>query len=197
MSSNKKTRFLILGLLSEEPLTGYEIKKIVDMRFSYFWSESYGQIYPELNRMSKEGVIHQIESQTPTKGRSSCKYEITPEGLEELKKWLVAPVDKEVIRYELLLKLYFSNLAPTENIIDHIREFQINHRKQQHIFEFFQNNLEEHFEEDDNHAEVLMVLRFGQKVWQAYDEWCEEVIGLLQKRKDLTKKDFFGETEDK
>lgn len=191
--SNKKTKYLILGLLSEEPLTGYEIKKIVDLRFSYFWSESYGQIYPELSRMKREGVIRQVESKETAKGRKSCKYEITSEGLEELRKWLDAPVEKEIIRYELLLKLYFSNLGSTDRIAEHIREFQITHRKQQHIFELFREDLKNNYEKDENHAEVLMVLLFGQKVWKAYDEWCEEVLGLLKNREKLTKKDFFDE----
>ena len=35
-----------------------------------------------------------------------------------------------------------------------------------------------------------MVLMFGQKVWAAYDEWCQEALKLLQKRKKLTKGDF-------
>lgn len=34
--STNKTRYLILGLLSEQPLSGYQIKKIVDMRNSKF-----------------------------------------------------------------------------------------------------------------------------------------------------------------
>ncbi|MDO5574860.1 MAG: PadR family transcriptional regulator [bacterium] len=190
MSSSKKTRYLILGLLSESPLTGYEIKKIVDLRFAYFWSESYGQIYPELNKMNEEGVIHKLENPESTKGRNSYKYEITSEGLEELKEWLECPVEKEVIRYEILLKLYFSNMGSTDTIMEQIKEFQMTHKKQQHLFELFQKDLEENFDEHDNHAEVLMVLMFGQKVWAAYDEWCQEALKLLQKRKELTKGDF-------
>ena len=42
----RKTRYVILGLLLEGSLSGYDIKKIIDTRFSFFWSESYGQLYP-------------------------------------------------------------------------------------------------------------------------------------------------------
>ncbi len=184
MSTNKKTRYLILGLLSESPLTGYEIKKIVDMRFTYFWSESYGQIYPELSKMAEEGVINKIDNPESNRGRNSYKYEITPKGIEQLKEWLERPVEKEVIRYELLLKLYFSSIGSTDTVMEQIREFQMTHKKQQHLFELFQKDIEEHYDIHDNHSEVLMVLMFGQKVWAAYDEWCEEVLKLLQKRKD-------------
>ncbi len=189
MKSNNKTRYLILGLLSEEPMSGYEIKKIVDMQFSYFWSESYGQIYPELNKMTYDGVIRKLDSLVPSGRRNSCKYEITPEGLDLLKEWLTYPVEKEMIRYELLLKLYFSNLTETDTMIAHIREFQLSHRKQQRLFSMFQKNLEENIQLHDNHHEILMVLHFGQKVWAAYDEWCEETIALLEERKKQRKRE--------
>ncbi|MCK7479112.1 MAG: PadR family transcriptional regulator [Candidatus Moduliflexus flocculans] len=51
------TKYVILGLLTEAPLSGYEIKKLVDIRFRFFWSESYGQIYPELKRLTAMGLI--------------------------------------------------------------------------------------------------------------------------------------------
>ena len=47
----KKTRYVLLGLLQEEELSGYEMKKIIDIRMSFFWQESFGQIYPELSKM--------------------------------------------------------------------------------------------------------------------------------------------------
>lgn len=190
MKSSNKTRYLILGLLSESSLSGYEIKKVVDMRFSYFWSESYGQIYPELSRMNNDGLIKKADNQDADKRRNSCKYEITSKGQQQLQEWLESPVEKEVIRYELLLKLYFSNPMITETTIEHIKEFQINHKKQQRMFEMFHKDLMENFNLHENHPEILMVLLFGQKVWKAYDEWCSEVLTLLEKRKELTKGDF-------
>lgn len=183
MKTKNKTRYLILGLLSEEPLSGYEIKKLVDLRFKYFWSESYGQIYPELSRMEKEGLIKALLKAKTESKRNSCKYEITESGLESLKEWLSYPVEKEMVRYELLLKLYFANLTDPDTMIAHIKEFQSSHKKQQDLFTLFQQDLDEHMDMHSNHPEVLMVLKFGQKVWKAYDEWCEEAIALLEKRK--------------
>lgn len=183
MKSNNKTRFLILGLLSESPLSGYEIKKIVDTRFSYFWSESFGQIYPELKSMKKDGVIQETNNQEDLGHRNARNYEITQSGIQELKDWLTRPVEKEVVRYELLLKLYFSYLTPVEVMMDHIKEFQINHRKQQFMFDIFQKELKDNLELHNNHPEILMVLLFGQKVWKAYDEWCQEVMNLLNNKK--------------
>lgn len=75
-----KTKFVILGLLSEGDLTGYEIKKIIDIRFSFFWNESYGQLYPELKNLEQDDLIHSIKILNPAEMlyviRSQIKAEL-------------------------------------------------------------------------------------------------------------------------
>ncbi len=176
-----KTRFLILGLLSEEPLSGYEIKRIVDARFSHFWNESFGQIYPELARLEGEGLV-EMEKKGSEGGKERKVFSITPAGLDALKSWLAKPVEKEIVRFEILLKLYFSNLLDPTVMIGHIREFEMTHRKQQEMFNTFEKEIRQHIDMHDNHEEVLMVLHFGQKVCKAYGEWCAEVLQSLGNR---------------
>ena len=53
----RQTDYVILGLLSEAPLSGYAIKKIVDLRFRFFWSESFGQIFPALRALPEGAII--------------------------------------------------------------------------------------------------------------------------------------------
>jgi DNA-binding PadR family transcriptional regulator len=182
-SSANKTKYLILGLLSVEPLSGYEIKKIVDTRFSFFWSESFGQIYPQLKKLNEEGLIKETTLNEIDNNRIIKKYSITDNGIYELKQWLAEPVEKEIVRYEILLKMYFSNNISPEIMLGHIKEFQSLHRQQQRIFEKCQEQLEEYKDVHENHEDILMVLSFGQKVWEAYDNWCEEVSLVLEKRK--------------
>lgn len=188
-SSGNKTKFLILGLLSEESLSGYEIKKIVDTRFSFFWSESFGQIYPQLKKLCEEGLIEEISLKQKENNKESKKYSINDKGRHELKEWLEQPVEKETVRYEILLKMYFSNIIPPEVMLGHIKEFQISHRNQMKLFEKSQLQLEKFKDVHDNHEDVLMVLSFGQKVWKAYDDWCEEVSKILEKKIEVGEKE--------
>ena len=51
------TAYVILGMLGWRPMSGYEIKSIVDKSTRFFWAASYGQIYPELRRLSEAGLI--------------------------------------------------------------------------------------------------------------------------------------------
>ena len=46
---------VILGLLSLRPMSGYDMKRIVDHSTRFFWAASYGQIYPELRRLEADG----------------------------------------------------------------------------------------------------------------------------------------------
>ena len=57
----RQTDYVILGLLAERPLSGYQIKKIIDIRFQFFWSESFGQIFPAL----KSGIRMVAPPHTP------------------------------------------------------------------------------------------------------------------------------------
>ncbi|WP_342421306.1 PadR family transcriptional regulator [Paenibacillus sp. FSL E2-0178] len=184
MAANRsKTGYVLLGLLNEENLTGYEIKKIVDTRLSFFWSESFGQIYPELKRLAAGGLIAVCEEPVSVEGKNSkqsIKYQITASGRYELQEWLKTPVEKETVRYELLLKLYFSNSSSSATMLEYVREFEINHRRQQQLFGKFEEQLKQNLDVHSNHSRILMVLSFGQKLWESYADWCGQTIALLE-----------------
>lgn len=179
MSHENKTRFVILGLLSENPLSGYDIKKIIEMRFTFFWSESYGQIYPELKKLEKEKLI-QKETIEPRTGRKRFTYSITNKGLLSLKTWLEFPAEKEINRYEILLKNYFGNLSSKEAIIGRIREFQSRHRENLKLMNLAEAEIRKNLNEHENHIFILMNILFGKKVYQAYQDWCDEALDLMK-----------------
>ena len=78
MANEKKIDCVILGLLSHEELTGYEIKKRMDTTLKYFWSASYGSIYPALNDLVHRGLAAKRED-TNSK-RKKLIYTITEPG---------------------------------------------------------------------------------------------------------------------
>ncbi len=53
----------VLGLLKEQPLHGYELKKRLSETLGFLWGVSYGSLYPALRRLERDGAI---ESVTPT-----------------------------------------------------------------------------------------------------------------------------------
>jgi DNA-binding PadR family transcriptional regulator len=51
----------ILGLLKEQPLHGYELKKRVGETLGTLWGISYGSLYPALRRLERDGSIESVE----------------------------------------------------------------------------------------------------------------------------------------
>ena len=60
MAKDRKIDMVILGLLSHESLTGYDIKKRIDGAIRFFWKGSYGSIYPALAAMETEGLVTRV-----------------------------------------------------------------------------------------------------------------------------------------
>lgn len=108
-------RYLVLGLLSEMPRTGYEIKKHVGTTLKAVTSASYGTLYPTLHRLLKEGAVH-MEEHPQTHRPARKVYEITERGLHELDEWLHQPTAADHIRREFLLKLYLSHDLPSADL---------------------------------------------------------------------------------
>lgn len=122
MESLSPTAYVILGLVSREARSGYEIKAVVDRSTRFFWAASYGQIYPELKRLDEAGLV--AGSDSPTGGRRRTVYEITADGEAELKEWLRQPPETFEMREEGLLKLFFAGVLPPEEAIEIVRSMR-------------------------------------------------------------------------
>jgi DNA-binding PadR family transcriptional regulator len=64
------TAYVILGMLGWQPMSGYEIKSLVDKSTRFFWAASYGQIYPELRKLAAAGLI---EGKASPQGRAQAQ----------------------------------------------------------------------------------------------------------------------------
>lgn len=178
----KETEYVVLGLLSESPLTGYRIKRLIDLRFHFFWSESYGQIYPTLKALEAKGLIEEV-SRAARCNRSQKTYHITPGGTDALRLWLKQPVVRETVRLEILLKMYFSHLVSVDAMIMHLREFQEKHEKDLKMMNEVERELTAILDESPNHPYILRVVNLGKRVNEAYVTWSRETIKFFKKEK--------------
>lgn len=181
MANEKKIDYVILGLLSHEELTGYEIKKRIDTTLKYFWSASYGSIYPALNDLVNRGLATKRED-TQNK-RNKLFYAITDEGRSYLKEWIKLPVEKDELRYETLLKLFFGNEQGTEQAFSHINAFEEKIKNELTYLLGAERVLKDCLD-DPTHKYYLLTVKFGIKTYYAYLEWCEEAKKFLVKMED-------------
>ena len=50
-------KYVILGLLSQQSRSGYDLSQELSGALQEFWSANHSQIYPELRRLTEEGLI--------------------------------------------------------------------------------------------------------------------------------------------
>ncbi len=108
-------RHLILGLLAQTPMTGYEIKKRIGTELKSVANASYGTLYPTLHRLLAEGAVH-MEAY-PRSNRPPRKvYTLTEHGKQELQQWLREPADADHVRSEFLVKLFLAQDLPAADL---------------------------------------------------------------------------------
>ncbi len=177
MASEKRIDCVILGLLSHEDLTGYEIKKRMDTALKYFWSASYGSIYPALSDLVSRGLA--VKREDGESGRHRLIYTITDAGRDYLRNWLALPVLKDEIRYETLLKLFFGKEQGPGQAISHIEALEKKFRGELPYLLSAEKILKESLGDDTAHKYYLLTAEFGIKMYRACLEWCGEAKQLL------------------
>lgn len=165
------TAYVILGMISREPRSGYEIKAAVDESTRFFWAASYGQIYPELKRLSEAGLVEGIDS--PRGDRKRTVYTITADGEAELKDWLRQPPETSEMREEGLLKLFFAGVLPPEDAVETLRAM----RAQRLALAERLRGIEQDAEKKDPFS--LMVLQGGIEFNEWFADWCERMEARL------------------
>jgi DNA-binding PadR family transcriptional regulator len=179
----KKTRYVILGLLRDEALTGYEIKNIIDIRMSFFWQESYGQIYPELNEMLEEGLIKVADEGKEQSGRGKVKYSITDQGKAAFCEWMAEDNEKDTVRSEVLLKFFLADDSNKSAMEKHLTQFYLQNKKKLELYHSFTNNLKQLKELHNNHKYILKMLELGTRQQEVYCNWSEEYLKELREEK--------------
>jgi DNA-binding PadR family transcriptional regulator len=183
MPRENKTKYAILGLIANRPMTGYDIKKRFEEHLGKFWNESYGQIYPILKELNEEGLATRKVEQA--KGRPVRNVvAITEKGLQELRTWLVKPTDPHKERLEILLKLTSGAQMPIESSIRLVREFREEWIRQMNGYGIIEKDLRLEFEGQPQFPYIEMAVDCGMHVGSAYIDWCDKTIERLQGMKE-------------
>ena len=201
MNSSKKTRVAILGLLLGQPLSGYDIKKLIEVGLSHFWSESYGSIYPTLKSLVEEGLLTK-EEDAGAGLRPRHLYQITESGRLAFREWMDQPTALPSVRNELLLKFFLSEKLPKAICLKIVRSYLA---QQEAVLQAYEQSfavLEAAMESGKYPAELeeliamqvakasvkrkkrqckffLLSLRHGILAVKARIEWCKEALQAL------------------
>jgi DNA-binding PadR family transcriptional regulator len=186
MEVNMDVRSMLLGFLMEKSMTGYELKKIFSISFSFFSGLSYGSIYPALRKMEQEGLITmRMEIQDGAPNRKV--YTITDAGRQAFMEAMRAPFSLDKAKSPFLAKLFFfARLAPEERVAmttKHLQTIQGVHRQ-----------LEAGRPEIEAHADRFQYLcfEFGLRFFDDLARNVSEVLRALKEEESVVAR--HGET---
>jgi len=186
MAKDRKIDMVILGLLSHEKMTGYDIKKHLDTSIGFFWKGSFGSIYPSLAAMEQEGLVKKAkgkEADSKNKDidskRERIYYEITEAGHAALREWLCDTKATNDLKYETLLKLFFGGAVENSVSIATIEQFEVGIKKDLEVLKTYKTSLMKVLDERD-HVFFYLTVAFGVETYEGYLRWCEEAKELLR-----------------
>ncbi len=128
-------KYAILGLLSLNSLSGYDIKKRFEGSKALYWSGNNNQIYKTLIQLHKEGWVSR-EIQVQESSPSRKVYSITEKGLEELRIWVLATPEMPRIKNSFLMQLAWSDLLSANEIDDQLEKYESELRSQLEMLRF-------------------------------------------------------------
>jgi DNA-binding PadR family transcriptional regulator len=170
---------VLLGLLTIEPMSGYDLGLNIRASVGHFWNESYGQIYPNLKKLAAGGFVSSKTERQ--KGKPDRRiYSITEKGCERLREWLAVPPQAEIPRNEILLKLFFGEQVPAQVLIGYVERMAEECRAQLELLERAER------EEIDKNRRYpgapywRMAAHFGQMEMRAHLGWAQETLAELK-----------------
>lgn len=112
--------YIILGLLMEGDMSGYDMKKTIDHSVGIFYKASYGSLYPALKRLTDKKWASVTEE--PGNSKKKKLYSLLPAGKEQFLIWLAGPL--EMSRNEFLLKIFFFDYLDEQTRTTRLQEFE-------------------------------------------------------------------------
>ena len=122
-SEKVSIKHVILGFLSETPLTGYDLKKKFSASDIFHWSGNNNQIYRTLVELHDEQLVtievQQQESKPPRK-----IYTITEKGLTALREWMLSTPELPQFRNALLMQLMWGEQVEGDAVSGMLRVYE-------------------------------------------------------------------------
>lgn len=170
------TRYVVLGMLTVEPMSGYDLKETIERTVGHFWKEGYGRLYPTLRELSGEKLVESAVDQG--RGPRRTVHRLTDAGWREFKRWLAAPPGPPAPgRDDLLLRVFFARHADARLLADRVRGRRDATASLLTRYEAIETDLR-----DDPSPDAFawaLTVRHGIHLARASLAWCDEALVRL------------------
>ena len=173
------TRLVILGLLRNQNLYGYEIKQIIQEHMADWTSIAFGSIYFALDKMAEDGLAEKVGTEQKGGRPSRSVYQITEEGRAEFMR-LLRQVWREAERsyFALDIGLFFMPALSLDEIKGYLRDriMQLD-ASLQHLFA----HRAEQLAQAETPRLATAIFDHTQVHLQAELDWTRDLLGKIER----------------
>lgn len=115
--------YAILGLLSWQPMSGYDLKKLIAESSVMYWSGNNNQIYRALVQLHEaELVAYQVQQQESLPAKKI--YSITDKGEAELRNWVLSAPEVPEMRNTFLVQLAWAERLEDDELDELLERYE-------------------------------------------------------------------------
>lgn len=163
-------RHALLGLLREEPASGYDLMQVFNASLHNIWPATQSQVYSELTKLAASGLLS-VSAQGP---RGRKEYALTEAGHAELRHWLLEVETDVHPRSEGLLKVFLLGAVSRDQAAGFLGWLGQMADKDVAAMEALEASIE--WEDEDLHVYGRLVLEFAKRLAAMSREWSDWAV---------------------
>jgi len=184
-------KYAVLAALLEGEASGYELSKAFDVSFANFWHATPQQLYRELERLARDGLV-QARVVRQERRPNKRMFTLTEAGRDDLRAFAAeSPRRPTAVRDELLIKLQAMDGTDPDTTRALTEERMTWARGKLDRYERMRERLLDGRTEDDYLREAervgpYLTLMRGISFEEEDLRWCERVLAVLKQRVPLS-----------
>ncbi|MFE9370129.1 PadR family transcriptional regulator [Streptomyces sp. NPDC006711] len=179
-------RHAVLAALLDGEYSGYQLAKAFDIGVANFWHALPQQLYAELARLEKDGLVagRQVVQETRPNKRV---FRVTDAGRAELETFAAAPAKPSFIRDDLLVKVHSADRVGTTAVIGQLEERALAADARIELLDALLRQLRGESDEEEfllrgeRIGPYLTCLR-GLAFERENRDWCRRIAAVLRRR---------------
>jgi PadR family transcriptional regulator, regulatory protein AphA len=169
-------RHAALGLLAQEPGSGYDLLKRFKLSMDKLWPATQSQLYGELNKLAAAGLI-KVSDMGP---RGRKEYAITDAGRAELYRWMTSPKEDPPLRNASLLRIFLLGQLTPSQAREYLKSLlavsEQEHAEYKQMLDAFD------WTADDDSFFARAILEAGLRWTQQEIDWVNWVLDAMNRR---------------
>ncbi|MEW2414791.1 PadR family transcriptional regulator [Streptomyces sp. NPDC046866] len=179
-------RHAVLAALLDAELSGYQLAKSFSVGVANFWHALPQQLYTELAKLEREGLVSGREVVQDTRPNKRL-FTVTDAGLAELERFTEAAAKPSFMRDDLVVKVHAADHVDTGPLLAQLAERAALARAKAELFDRLLHTMRGERSEEDflRHGERVgpyLTCLAGLAYEQVNRQWCERTRTVLHER---------------